>query len=172
MKNHQLNFFLCCLFGLSTLASCGDDSEEPNTPQNPIIGVWQAESALFIIDGVDFRDYLRSLYEGFGIPIGDADLDEIIQEATADAEDLGSTTEFKSDGVLRITNNDGSVQSGTWSIAEDTLTINKDDASTTFAIQRLTDDELHLLTAFDKGDSPELQWSEGTEINAIFTFTR
>lgn len=172
MKSHQLNFFFIYLLILNILVSCGDDSEEPSPAQSPIVGIWRAESTSFTIDGVEFRDYLRTLYAGLGIPISDTELDAIIEETAADAEFLVSEVEFESGGNFRITNADNSEQSGTWSISGDTLTLDEGDESSTFTIQRLTSSELHLLSQLDEENNPGLQGFEDSEVEAVFTFTR
>jgi hypothetical protein len=158
-------------FVIGLLVSCGDDSEAPSTPQNPIVGVWRAESTLFTIDGIEFRDYLEALYNGLGIPISDADLDEIIQDVNADAS-VGSKVEFESGGIFRITNTDNNVQSGTWSITDDVLTLSEDDESSTFTVQKLSGSELHLHTQLDEESSSAVQVFEGADVEAVFTFTR
>ncbi len=97
----------------------------------------------------------------------------LTEETESDAEDLASVLEFKSDGTLLITDTeDGTVASETWKVSGNTLTIDDGDEADVFIIERLTDNELHLLTQFDEEAGLGIPGSEDADLRLLFTLTR
>ncbi len=173
MKKFRIIHLILGLFSLSFLASCVGNDEESNAPQDEIVGSWRGQSILFTVDGLSLRDYVKKLYADLGIPITDEELDAFTEETEFDDEALASVLEFKSDGTLLITNNeDGTVESGTWVISGNTLTIDDGDDAGIFTIERLTGSELHLLAQLDEDVGLGLEGSEDAVIRWLFTFTR
>ena len=173
MKQLRLNYLILGLLSLGLLASCGGDDEEATDLQGDIVGTWRGQSMSFTVDGLSLRDYVKKLYADLGIPITDEELEAFTEETESDAEELASVLEFKSDGTLLITDNeDGTVESGTWVISGNTLTIDDGDDAGIFTIERLTGSELHLLAQLDEDADLGLEGSEDAVIRWLFTFTR
>ncbi|MGB3850493.1 MAG: lipocalin family protein [Tunicatimonas sp.] len=173
MKNLRVNYLIVGLLSLAFLASCVGDDDESDVSQGDIVGTWRAQSISFTVDGMSLRDYAKNLFASQNIPITDDELDALTEETESDAEDLASVLEFKSDGTLLITDTeDGTVASETWKVSGNTLTIDDGDEADVFIIERLTDNELHLLTQFDEEAGLGIPGSEDADLRLLFTLTR
>ena len=173
MKQLRLNYLIPGLLSLGLLASCGGDDEEATDLQGDIVGTWRGQSISFTVDGLSLRDYVKKLYAGLGIPITDEELDAFTEETEFDNEALASVLEFKSDGTLLISDNeDDTVESGTWVVSGNTLTIDDGEDVAVFTIERLTSSELHLLAQLDEDAGLGLEGSEDAVVQWLFTFTR
>jgi hypothetical protein len=173
MKILRVNYLIVGLLSLAFLASCVGDDEESDISQGDIVGAWRAQSISFTVDGVSLRDYAKNLFASQGVPITDEELDAFTEDTESDAEDLASVMEFQSDGTLLITDNDdGTTETVNWQVSGNTLTIDDGDDADVFTIERLTNNELHLLTQFDEDAGLGLPGSEDADIRLLFTLTR
>ena len=172
MKKYRLRNLILNLLCLALLASCNKDDEASRNFQRDIVGTWRGQAISFTVDGVSFRDYVRNLYANLGIPLTDEDLAELDDAFETDSEELGSVLDFQSNGTLVITDEDGGTETGTWTVSGNTLTIDDGDETVSFAIDRLTDNELHLAMQFDEDTDLGLVGAEDAAIRLLFTFTR
>ena len=169
MKKLRFNYFVLGLLSLSVLASCKKDSEEP---KSDIVGTWRGQSVSLTVDGLSLREYARKLFADQGNPLTDEELAAFDDESTEELEGFAEVVEFRSDGTLLFTEDDGTTDESTWKVVGNTLTIDDGDDALAYTIERLTDSELHLLLQSDGDNSLGWPGSEDAVIRLLSTFTR